>query len=71
MKPVTENGAGFKLNIKWVVVEIAPLTASGLNEIILGGQSGFMTKKMATDLGYKVTKTGRYQLHKLADIYQK
>lgn len=70
MKPVTENGVGFKLKIKWVVVEVGALTASGFNEIILGGPSALLTKKMATDMGYKVTKTGQYQIHKLADIYQ-
>lgn len=69
VKRVTENGCGFKLKMKWVVVNAAPITGSGLNEILFGGPTALLTKKMATDMGYKVTDTGPYQLVKLADIY--
>jgi hypothetical protein len=73
MRLVTDNGAGFNLKMKWVLVEAAPLTASGLNEIITGAPTKDLVWAMAGTLsiGPKQIRTGRYQIVKLADIYQK
>jgi len=54
--------------IKWVVIEIAPLTASARNEILAGAE----TKDKATKVAKLLDYTGpSYKVVKLEDLKQK
>lgn len=62
---------GFKSKIEWVMVEIAPLTASGLNEILIGGPTKKDVKAMAKALGFLLGKNSSVQIIKLSDAERK
>lgn len=46
---------GFVNKTKWVLVDAAPLTGSGLNEIVAAAETKDKLKKIAKLLGYTLT----------------
>lgn len=57
---------GTVTKMRWVIVDPAPLTASGLNEILAGAMTKVQAEKLATLLGYNIT--GKNSPHKLVRI---
>jgi hypothetical protein len=63
---------GFINKTKWVLVDAAPLTGSGLNEIVAAAETKDKLKKIAKLLGYKITGRNAYwEIVKLDDIKNK
>lgn len=54
---------GFKSKIKWVLIEEAPLSASGLNEIIAAAETKKALQEFAKTLGIRLT--GRNCFHSI------
>ena len=54
---------GFKSKIKWVLIEEAPLSESGLNEIIAAGETKKGLQAYAGNLGIKLS--GRNSFHSI------
>lgn len=61
------NQNGYLNKAKWMLVEKAPLTASGLNEVLVMAETKDTLLKIASLLGYKVTARGGYHAVKLED----
>lgn len=59
---------GYKNNIKWVLIRLAPLTASGLNEILAGGETKALVQAFAGDMGIMPTPRRGYDIVKLEDL---
>lgn len=64
---MANNRYGHKNNMKWVLIENAPYTASGLNEIKAGAETKTVLMKLSRLLGIKPTPAGRYQIHKVEE----
>lgn len=62
---MSERKYGHKNLIKWVLIEKAPFTASGLNEILAGATTKKDVILIAKVLGY--TRRGGYEIVKVED----
>lgn len=51
---------GFINKCKWVLVDAAPLTGSGLNEIVAAAETKAKLKQIAKLLGYRITGRNAY-----------
>jgi hypothetical protein len=70
-KVIVTNDAGVRWGfapVKWAAFQIAPLTASGLNEIYAVGRTKAECLLVAEVLGKKVTARGEYQIIKLDNV---
>lgn len=70
-KVIVTNDAGTRWGfapVEWAAFEIAPLTASGLNEIFAVGKTKKEVVQVALFLGKKVTLRGQYQVTKLENV---
>lgn len=64
------NEWGFKSKIKWVLIDEAPLTGSGLNEILYAAEYRSSLVKIAKIFGLKLTgRNAYYKIVKLEDCY--
>lgn len=60
------NPYGFKSKVKWAIVETAPLSPSGLNEIKVSTETKKQAVTVASALGLRVTGWGAmYEIVKL------
>lgn len=62
------NKYGFSNRLNWVLYKHAPLTASGLNEILIATHTRNEAERVAKFLGLKVSLNGQYRIAKLKDI---
>lgn len=63
---------GSKNKIKWVLVEAAPLSESGLNEILFGADTKKNLETIAKTLDYQIAgRNAPYEIVKLEDLKQK
>ena len=66
MELTSPNKWGFKDNTKWALIESAPYTASGLNEILATAETKGNLLKIARLYSVKL-EGGRYQIIKAND----
>lgn len=62
---------GTKNRTEWALIEAAPFTASGLNEILATTVTRAAAFGYAGDIGFKVSREGRYQIVRLDDLRRK
>lgn len=65
------NEWGFKNKVKWALFESAPLTGSGLNEVIATAEYKSDLLALAKARKIKVTESGRYQIIKIKVVTDK
>lgn len=59
---MAENRWGYKNKARWVIIEMAPYTESGMNEIIFAAETKLNLLKLARFFNVKVSAGGRYQI---------
>lgn len=58
---------GYTNKTKWALIEFAPFTASGLNEILVTAETKLKIRLIAQLLEINPTFNGRYQIIRLPD----
>lgn len=56
------NKWGYKNKARWVLIELAPYTASGMNEILFAAETKMNMVRLAKMFNIKVSMNGRYQI---------